>query len=761
MDALLQNLRYAVRALLRTPGFTTVAVLTLALGIGATTAIYAVLHSVVLSPLPYTEPGRLVRIENRVPGFDPERNWGLSPAGYFHFREHSRTLEEIGVYTLGQQNLTGDGPAERVHAAHVSAGVLSLLRARPLHGRLIGASDDRPAVTAPGVVAPGPAEPVAMLSHDFWVRRFGADPGVVGRTIEVNGAAVPVIGVLEPGFRLPDPGSRVDVWTPLGLNPAAHATNWHSFQGVGRLRDGVTAADAEAELRRFTAAFPEIFPDAYPASFFQETGFAPVVTSLRDFVVGDLGRTLWILMAAVGLVLLIACANVANLFLVRTEGRGRELAIRSAVGAGRGHLTRQFVTEGLVLALLGGAAGLGLANLGVSALLWSAPEGLPRLEEVRVGDAALGFAALLSLTVGVLVGLLPLLRFGAHGAASVLQDAGRGSTAGYQRSATRDLLVVGQVAMALVLLAAAGLLLQSFRQLRAVDPGFDPAGVLTLELTLTPARYPGYEPTAAFHEELLSRVEALPGAQRAAVATTLPLDTRGVGCASVFLEDRPLAPGAEPPCVGISTVSPGFFEALRIPVSGDAPGWAEIHRRSGEVVVTRALAERLWPGQDPIGKGIRGNGPHPPFYRVPDRGRPARRAGGAAAAAEGRGLRDRDGGVAGGRAAGGGVERLRRVLMDLNYTRDTTSGKEGLRAADQLQELDSTLPVVVMTAWGSIQRRGGGDAPRRARLHREAVGQRSACSRCCARRCELGRALRESERLESRTAAAQATACRS
>lgn len=603
METILQTTRRVLRGLARSPGFTVSVLATLGLGFAATAAIFTVLNAVVLNPLPYPDAERLVAIGSRVPRLDPEARWGVSPAGYFHYRARSRTLEEIGIYRTYRGTVTGAGEPARARLALVSAPLFSVLRARPAVGRLIGPEDDRPG-----------AEPVVVLGHAFWTARYGADPRVVGSVLELDGSRVRVAGVLERGVELPGAGGGTDLWMAERLDPGAEPQNWHAFTAIGRLREGATAAGAQAELERLTARFGDLFPGAYSPAFLEETGFAVGVASLRDEVVGDSGRTLWVLFAAVGLVLLIACADVANLFLVRTEGRRREVAIRAAMGATSVRLARGFVAEGLVLGLLSGAVGVVLTLAGVRALVALAPEHLPRVHEIRVGPETLAFTAALAVGVGVAVGLLPLLRFRADPAGAV-REAGRGSTPAAGRTLAESALVVGQVATALVLLAAAGLMFRTYERLRAVEPGFDPRGVLTMELTLPSARYTTFAATGAFYEELTRRVAALPGVRSAGVATALPLSGAG-GCNGLYVEDRPEGAQGEPLCVTSVTASPEYFRTLGIPVRGRVAEWADVNRRSGEVVVTRALAERLWPGEDPIGKGVRARSWEQPFYRV-------------------------------------------------------------------------------------------------------------------------------------------------
>jgi predicted permease len=595
----LHDLRYALRALRRRPGFTFVAVLTLALGIGATTALFTVVQCVVLAPLSYDAPEELVQLDSPVPRLAPEAVWGLSEAGYFYFRARNRTLADLGGYVTAQQNVSGERGASRVASGIATRSLLQVLRARPGLGRLFDETEDRPG--GPNVV---------MLGHDFWVRAFGADSNVLGSLIELEKTPHEIIGVMAPGIHLPD--YRVDVWVPLRLDPLRAPVNSHWISSVARLRPGARMADAQADLTRLTSQLPEAIPQAYTPDFMTRYGFLTRVRPLRDAVVGEVARVLWILLGAVGLVLVIAAANVANLFAVRTEGRRRELAVRVALGAGRSRLVRHGIAEGLVLALLGAAVGLALADAAVGALLALAPAQLPRLADVRVGWGALGFALLAAGVVGTGVGLLPLLR--ARIGAGTLRDALGATTTGRRRHLVSRLLVAAQVALAVVLLAAAGLMVRSLERLRSVEPGLDPANTVTFELHLPAAAYGTYEDVLTFYRRLVERVEGLPGV-RAAGAGSLPLRHFG-GCALIFVEDQPVVEDERPRCVSTQLASPGYFEALGIPLRGRSPTWGETEAAAAGAVVTAALARRLWPGQDPIGKGVRGNGWAQPFYRV-------------------------------------------------------------------------------------------------------------------------------------------------
>ena len=607
LGALRRESRQALRTLGRSRSFSTIAIATLALGIGATTAIFTILDAVVLRPLPYASAERLVYLQSGVPGVDRSAKWGLSVAGYFHFREHARSLEALGAYTTSQANYGSSDRAERVPTALVSGSMFEVLGARTILGRPIRAEDNLRG--APSVV---------VLGHEFWQRHFAGDPAVIGRTIQLHSSPFEVIGVLAPGMHLPQ--EQVDAWMPATLDPGAPPVNSHYLSVIGRLREGVDLGAARTELSRLTLTFPEVFPAAYSREFLQSSGFATEVVSLHQHVIGNYDRILWILLGAVSLVLLIACANVANLFLVRTESRRRELAIRTALGGDRRHLAWHYLTESVLLALIAGAVGVLLAHWTIRALLAIAPSGVPRLAEIGLGAGSVLFAAAIAVLAGLTFGLFPLARLGRS--FDALRDSSRGMTASRGQRAARGALVVSQVALAVVLLAAAGLMLRSFDRLRNVKPGLEPDGVLTLHLALPAMRYRDYAAVSAFHKELALRLMALPGVETVA-AGPLPLAGGGTnalggwkGCALAFTDAPPTSTGEQGSCVGTHVVSPGYFEALGVPVRGRTPTWDETDRGMAGAVITEALAARLWPGEDPIGKGVKGNGAQPPFYRV-------------------------------------------------------------------------------------------------------------------------------------------------
>ncbi len=605
-SSLARELRHALRRLVRQPGYTLTAVLSLALGMGATVAVFTLLNRAVLQPLPYPRPDRLVRMWSAVPGVGPDARWGLGRPQFFFYRENARSFEQMGLYVIGSVAIAQSGPvarpAEQTEVAYVSASLTEVLGARPALGRLLTPADNR--LQEPGV---------ALLADHYWRQEFGADPGIVGRTIPVDGRPVRVVGVLEQRARLPDelstPEMSVGLWMPLHLDPADPPTGGgHVFRAIGRLRPGVTLEQADAELTRLTARLPEAIPEAYTPDFMQKYGMTPLLLPLPADVLGGVGRVLWILFGAVSLVLLIATTNVANLFLSRLEARRGETAVRIALGAERRHLAQHFLAEMFVVVGTAGALGLVLAIAVERLLLALAPVALPRLVDVGIGSAEVGFTALLMLGTGLSLGLLPVAR--PHAGAAVLREVGRGSTVSRQRLWGRKGFVVAQMALSLVLLTGATLLFQSFRHLSDVHPGFDAHGVLTFRVVLPDGRYGTFESVGEFYRDLTSRIESLPGAKAAGLTTSLPLSGFD-GCSSVFVEGH----DGEPPCLPVHVVTPGFFRALRVPVHGRAPEWNDVQAGSAGVIVSDALARRLWPGESPLGKGVTtasGVG----FYRV-------------------------------------------------------------------------------------------------------------------------------------------------
>jgi putative ABC transport system permease protein len=602
--------RFALRALLKARAFSFVAVVTLALGIGATMAIFTVLERVALRPLPYPQADRLVAVQSRVPGIKPDAVWGLATAELFYFQQYASTLEAIGMYsrfpaTFGVDPAAAGQPAERVYIANVSESVLPLLGARPLHGRLLTTADTRAATPA-----------AIVLARALWVQRFNSDAGIVGRAIDIDGRPVEVVGVLDEGVEVPGESEMspfaTGAWMPMALNPNAPAVNSHVYMTIARLKANATLASAQGEIDRLTSHLPGVFPSAYSPAFMHQTRFATALVPLRDDVVGSMARVLWVLMGAVGLVFVIAGANVANLFLVRTEARRRELAIRTALGATRGTLARYALVESLLLSLGAAAAGTAVAYAGLRLLVATSPSTLPRVTEVRLDWTGLVCGGSAAVVSALVLGVVSIARSNGADVAALRQAT---HTASPGQHVIRNALVVGQVALALMLLTAAGLMAQSVRNLLRVRPGFDASRVLTFQVSLPHTRYPSYVTVAGFYRTLSDRLTALPGVENAGASQSIPLSGDD-GCSLVWSENEPVPRGTMPPCVGTLQVAPGYFRTLSIPVHGRAPDWADTERQTGEAVVSEALARRLWPGQDAIGKGIKGNGGQRPYYRV-------------------------------------------------------------------------------------------------------------------------------------------------
>jgi predicted permease len=591
MGSLPTSLRSLIRELRRSPGFLLVAVLTLAVGIGANAAIFSVVNAVLIRPLPYSEPERLVMVWHTAPGLKMDQ-FEQSDATYVLYRKNNRVLEDLGIYWDGAATLTGGETPERVRAAGLTASVFSVLRAKPLLGRTFQEADERPG-----------AEKVALLSHELWRRRFGGDAKAVGGMLRVDGVATRVVGVMPESFRFPS--ARAELWLPMTIDPAKLEAGNFNYDAVGRLRPGVSPQQAARELSALVWRIPEEFPQAQiNRGMIESARLAVLVHPLRDDVVGPVATMLWVLLGSVGCILLIACANVANLFLVRAEGRQREVAVRNALGATRGAVARLFLGESVALSLAGGALGLALAAAGVRLLVSLRPQGIPRLEEIGVDGAVLAFTLLLSLFAGLATGGIAALRYGAPELAPALKEGGRGDTAGRSRHRARNVLVVVQVALALVLLLLCGLMVKSFWHLRNVEPGFDPRGVLTLRLDLPETDYGDAFANARFVRQLLERVRALPGVVSAGTVTDLPLGG-GESNSGYSIEDFPLPPNQVPPILGTRFASPGYFEAMGIPlIAGRAFERIDPGRRSNEVVVSEALARRFWPGKSALGKRL-------------------------------------------------------------------------------------------------------------------------------------------------------------
>jgi len=602
-DLVSREIAHAVRALLRAPSFTAMTIVTLALGFGAATAIFTILDAVVLRPLPYPNGDRLVALSSPVPGVKASPVWGLARHEQFYFKQQSHTLEDLGEYRTDRVTVLGNGSeheAERVPTAMVTASLFNVLGIAPERGRLLVLDDNKQELFN-----------VGLIGHGFWVRRFGGDSSIIGKKIDVTGFPVTIVGVLPPAAELPD--LKIDLWLPLYADPATPALNNHTYNAIARLRPGVSAEMAQRELASLTTRFPEVFPSAYSANWMRQTGFTTRVTPLRDDVVGDLvTKALWILFGAVSVVLLIAGANVANLFLVRGEARRLEVSVRSALGASRTDLAWHHLVESLLLSALAALGAIGIAMLGLRLLVTMAPSNLPRLDEVHLGWSSVVFCVASALLAGVILGLLPVSRVRVDFA--MLREGGRGAIGSKRRLASRSVLVVSQVALALVLLSCAGLLVKSLRNLHSVEPGFDATNVTTMAIALPYANYQSYEKISGFYEQLATRVGALPGVTAVGFGQALPLEGEE-GCTTAVV-DRPGSSNLRADCVPMMQVSPGYFEALRIPLQGRAPTWAETSQGGAGAVVSGAFADRFWPNESAIGHGVRCCNGKGQFYQI-------------------------------------------------------------------------------------------------------------------------------------------------
>jgi putative ABC transport system permease protein len=587
MDRFRQELRFAARSLARNPAFTAVAVLTLALGIGANTAIFSVVNAVLLRPLPVAEPSRLVTVFHFYPSLG-NLEAGMAVPTFVEMGERARSFSGVATQTGWGVNAAGEGGGEpeRLTGALVTGGYFSTLGVPAAVGRALLPAD-----------AEGDGQRVVVLSDGLWRRRYGADPGVVGRTLRLNGEAYEVVGVMPAGFRDLF-GADAELWGPLTFVPAQMEARTSEFMSlVARLRPGVTPAEAGREMAAFAERLKADNPGAYPADWSLRT------RGITEQLTGDLRPALMVLLGAVGFVLLIACANVANLLLARATARHREVAVRAALGAGRGTLVRQLLTESILLSLVGGVGALALAALGLKALAALQPDGIPRMDEVSIDGTVLLFTLAVAVLTGALFGLAPALKVSRADLQSTLRQGGRGAVGDAGGRRVGRALIVTEFALALMLLVGAGLLLRSFARLTQVDPGFDPANVLTAEVFLPPAQYPSDTARVAFLEALEARLTAVPGVRSVGATTAIPFG--GGETRSFNVEGFQPGPDQPDPWGDYRVVTPGYREAMRIPLlrgrfftAADRMGAPPV------VVVDRDLAERYWPGADPIGKRV-------------------------------------------------------------------------------------------------------------------------------------------------------------
>ncbi len=590
MRTFLQDMRYGFRMLLKRPGFTVVAVLALALGIGANTAIFSVVNAVLLRPLPFKDPERLVAVWETNPQLGAEmRNRNEVALGNFlDWRAQNQVFEQLAALTDANVNLTGVAEPERIQSVVATTNIFQTLGVQPLMGRAFLPEEEN--VSSPRAV---------VLSHGLWQRRFGSDPNLVGKTLTLNGNQTTVVGIMPPGFQLQFPRSiQVDMWLPMRIDPAAEASRkFHYLYVLGRLKPGVSLEQAQGAMSIIAAELQQQYPET-------NADKSAHVVLLHKQLVGNIQSYLYVLFAAVGFVLLIACANVANLLLARVAARHKEVAIRTALGAGRLRLIRQLLTESLMLSFCGGLLGLLIAYWGIDLLLALTPSDVPRLSEIGLHGPVFGWTLLISILTGVLFGLAPAIQATKPDLNEALKESGGRSTGNLQRSRIRNLLVVAEVALALVLLICAGLMIKSFARLQQVSPGFEPRNLLTMNISLPRQKYKEKLQANVFFDQLFQRLRAVPGVEAVGGIDPLPLSDSN-STTGFLVEGGPVLAIADRPEVGQRNVTPDYFQAMRIPVlKGRAFTDQDRENQPRALIVNEALARRYWPGEEVIGKRL-------------------------------------------------------------------------------------------------------------------------------------------------------------
>jgi predicted permease len=587
VEEMWQDLRYGARKLRQNPGFSLVAIMTLALGIGANTAIFSVVNAVLLRPLPFEQPEQLVRVF----GTNARRSSFSRPHSYPNFadlRAQGRTFESMAAFTGTTAALSGVDAPEQITGVIASGDVFSVLRAKPLLGRLLSAEDERPDGTR-----------VVVISHGLWQRRFGGDLQIVGRVIKLDGRDREVVGVTPADFSFEFVTSAADFWMPI--NPAGSSYQQRGaifLEAIGRLKPGVSLGEASADLGVVATRLEQQYQES-------NAGIGVRIAPAQEELVGDVRPTLLLLLGAVGFVLLIACANVANLLLARSAGRHREIAVRSALGAWRGRIVRQLLTESAMLAFAGGALGLLFALWGVRLLSALVPENVPRFGETSMDLRVLGFTLGATVLTGLLFGIAPALQSSRFDLNEALKEGGRAGSDGRGRSRVRSLLIVSEVALSLVLLVGAGLLIKSFVKLRNTDPGFDPSNTLTASVSLSPVRYDTDEEISDFYRRLIERVRTLPGVEVVGAVNPLPLGENDYAFGFTVLGQPPLPPGQRQ-SASTRFVSPDYFRAQRVPMrAGRAFTEADKAGAPGVIIVNEAFARRHLPGVEPLGQRLR------------------------------------------------------------------------------------------------------------------------------------------------------------
>jgi predicted permease len=586
MTLFFEQLKQVLRRLAKAPLFTAVTLVTLAIGIGANTVIFSVVEGVLLKPLSYSHADRLIGVWYHIPGIEIE-NMPMAPFLYFIEREQNTTFEDIGVYQGDSFSVTGAGEPEHVRGLDVTDGTLPILGVQPAVGRLFTRRDDSPG--APQTV---------VLSYGYWRKKFGGNESVIGRPIIVDGKAREIIGVLPKDFHFLDREDAA-LYLPIQFDRSKTKLGNFSYPGVARLKPGVTLEQVKAEMARLIPVAVRSFPapDGFPLSLFEKVQMNPTPRPLKQDVIGDVGNVLWVLMGSIAVVLLVACANVANLLLVRVEGRRQELAIRSALGAGRGRITGGLLFESLILGFAGTLIGLGLAFGALRLLVAMKPTGLPRLNEIGIDGPVLLFAWGLALFVSLVIGLIPVIKYAGAGLHSGLREGGRGLSQGRERRRARKALVVVQVALALVLLICSGLMIRTFRALMHVSPGFaDPDNVRVFHVFIPESRVPDTQRDAVvrMQQEIGSKIAAVPGVSSVSFGSAVPLEGFSQND-PIFAQDHTYKAGVLPPIRRFKYIAPGYLTTLGTPlIAGRDLTWAETYQKRPVAIVSENLARELW-----------------------------------------------------------------------------------------------------------------------------------------------------------------------